>query len=1164
MSPSRIAAHAALCLFCGFSLLAGPAAVAQLSPEEELRTLAAARGMEVSLYASEPLITNPAAIDIDTHGRVWVAEIQWYRAAAKNPPADKIKVLEDTDGDGRADRVTVFADGVFAPMSICVAGEQVYVATSPDLWVYEDRDGDLRADGPPRRLLTGFGGYNHDHGAHSLVLGPDHKWWMAHGDAGFDVTGTDGSRAAYRWGAMLRGELDGTQLETVAVNFRNPYELCVSSFGEAYCSDNDNDGNFSTRVCWILEGGNYGWYGGPPARVPAGTPFGEHWHFRGHIPGHVPATLVTGFGSPCGIAFYEGDAFGPHYKNAPWHADAGPREVRLYRHEPAGAGKRATSEVILTTVGDGYFRPDDVCVHPDGSVYISDWYDGGVGGHAYNNPDQGRIFVLRPAGKRLQPVAPPGPYHTIDEALAGLKSPNLATQYLARERLLAEGQDSVPALVRLLDDTEPNYRARALWVLDRIGGAAREHVVRQLQNEDAAFRALAVRILRRHGGEFARQILAMARDPAPEVLREVLLALPHIEGEQPLAILTELATSFDGGDRYLLETINIAAAGRKPMLVAALLQRGLTSLGAIQLLQALDPQAAAELLTRSLTAASVDDAVRASLLALLGGTPSPEAGETVLRLAADAKAPAELRRLALHLLAVNLGGPWQELRNSSQLAAMLPPLLADAELRQPALALIRQQGLDALGGSVLALVRNPEIPDAERIEAVETLAALRGQPADGAEEALLDLVRTGGSAVRTASLAALVDLQLWRAVQPLLAGGLAEAERTTLLERMMAASGGALVVLRWLDRGELPADLREPAIALAETHPDANVRVLFERFIPPQRRPRRLGEAVKPEELLAMPADPRRGEQIFFHSSAAQCKNCHAVHGMGGSVGPDLSQIGRKYERAALLETILDPSRAMAPEYIPYLLQTTDGRVYAGFIVENTDDHVLLKDVQGNLVRVRTDEIDALEKQQKSLMPELVLRDVTAQDAADLLAYLESLNQAVQPVSRLRVLGPFASPDGQGIERDFGPESQAAAPDLQREYPGAPDRTCRWELWETRPGASGAVFDQVQRCQARGLPAEGVTHYCLLYLDSVAEQPATLLVGTDDSGKIWLNGEVVYTYVGNRAVTPAEDRVEVRLRQGRNVLLIKVENHQGPGGLSLSIGSGGAVRLATE
>ena len=277
---------------------------------------------------------------------------------------------------------------------------------APTCGSIEDKDGDLKADGPPKKLLTGFGGHNHDHGAHSLVLGPDHKWWMSHGDAGFDVTRHRRlADRVSRWGAMLRGELDGSKLETVAVNFRNPYEVCVSSFGEPFCSDNDNDGNES--VAHLLDHGR-----GqlrlvrrpavtqPSASVPA-TPFGEHWHFRGHIPGYVPATLVTGFGSPCGICFYEGDAFGPNYKNAPLHTDAGPREVRrLSRIEPAGFGMKATSEVFLSSEGDNYFRPDDICAAPDGSLYVSDWYDGGVGGHAYNNPDQGRIFLLRPKGKQ--------------------------------------------------------------------------------------------------------------------------------------------------------------------------------------------------------------------------------------------------------------------------------------------------------------------------------------------------------------------------------------------------------------------------------------------------------------------------------------------------------------------------------------------------------------------------------------------------------------------------------------------------------------------------------------------------------------------------------------------------------------------------------------------
>jgi putative heme-binding domain-containing protein len=115
------------------------------------------------------------------------------------------------------------------------------------------------------------------------------------------------------------------------------------------------------------------------------------------------------------------------------------------------------------------------------------------------------------------------------------------------------------------------------------------------------------------------------------------------------------------------------------------------------------------------------------------------------------------------------------------------------------------------------------------------------------------------------------------------------------------------------------------------------------------------------------------------------------VHGFGGQLGPELTNIGKKYERSTLLETIIEPSKAIAPEYVPYVLETSDGQVHAGFLVERTDKQVILKDVKGRLVRVATGDIEVLLAQPKSLMPELVLSEITAQDAADLLAFLTTL-----------------------------------------------------------------------------------------------------------------------------------------------------------------------------
>jgi putative heme-binding domain-containing protein len=202
--------------------------------------------------------------------------------------------------------------------------------------------------------------------------------------------------------------------------------------------------------------------------------------------------------------------------------------------------------------------------------------------------------------------------------------------------------------------------------------------------------------------------------------------------------------------------------------------------------------------------------------------------------------------------------------------------------------------------------------------------------------------------------------------------------------------------LKLIEDKKLPPDLQARAVSRAVNHPDSNVRMLFEKFVPPQERTKKLGDVFRPEEILRLTGRPRRGDRIFHTSTAAQCKNCHTTDGKGGLLGPDLAAIGKKYERSALLETILQPSKAIAPEFVPYLVETNDGRVFIGLLQSRNDKEVVLKDAQSKLTRIGQDNVTSITEQRISLMPELVLKDVSAQDAADLLAYLETL-QAGQP-----------------------------------------------------------------------------------------------------------------------------------------------------------------------
>ncbi|HEV3005779.1 MAG TPA: HEAT repeat domain-containing protein, partial [Pirellulales bacterium] len=756
----------------------------------------------------------------------------------------------------------------------------------------------------------------------------------------------------------------------------------------------------------------------------------------------------------------------------------------------------------------------------------------------------------------------PGPYANVADAIEGLKNPNLATQYLARQRLLADGPQSVNSLVALLHGDDLNHRARALWLLDRIGGEARKAVVDALADINDAVRALAVRILARHGSEFGEAILAVASDPSPQVRREVLLALPKIGGERAERTLIELASQYDGTDRYQLEAIHIAAGERKAMLYEALDKAGKLSVDKIQLLQALDPKAAFDFLVHRLTASGLDDATRAVLVQQLGGTASPEAGQAVVRLATDDSTTTELRRLSLNLLAANLTESWKDLKGKPEFAAAVKKLLTRPEWQLATLGLIGDNALATLGDDVLALADNDNTPVENRRKAVEVAAQLRLPHAPSVLEGLL---AAGDLGLRQAALAALVDLQNWpRVKKVLLADGSSPEVQSQAVERLMSTSAGALVLLRLIDEKAVAEVVRRSAIERATVHPDSNVRVLFEKFIPEDQRPKRLGQAIKAAEILALEADAGRGERIFFQSTAAQCKNCHRVRNAGGGVGPDLSLIGKKYERATLLETILEPSKAIAPEYIPYLVETESGQVYAGFLIEKSNERLVLKDANGKLVTVAAGEVAAVEPQSKSLMPELVLRDVTAQDAADLLAFLTSLTSGIQPVTRFRVLGPFASPDKRGVERDFGPETSLARPDLAAAYEASDGKPRRWETVEVDGSYGFPAVNQVRYAQNRGEPAEGVTNYYLVFADSAADQEATLLLGSDDSCNLWVDGRKVHEYRGDRALGAQDDRVKVRLKSGRNAIVLKVENHQGPGGVALAISAAADVQLRTE
>ncbi len=1154
---------------CAALLLVGQPAYAQLPPQQALQALESRPDLKVTLFASEPLITNPTCIDVDAYGRVWVCEGQWYRKAAKDPPADRIKVLEDTDGDGRADRVTVFAEGLLVPIGICVAGEKVYVAEAPNVWVFEDKDGDLKADGPPKALLTGFNGRNHDHGVHGLVLGPDHKLYMTVGDKGFDVTGPDGRRVRYQWGAMLRCELDGSQLEAFAVNFRNPYELAVDSFGNVWCSDNDRDGLRSVRVCWILEGGNYGWYGQPVLiRNPDGS-YDPRYHWRVFRFGIVPYVLITGFGSPCGMTFYEGTLLPADLRGQLLHADAGPRLLRCYHVARYGAGYRATAETLLSGEKDAYFRPVDVCVAPDGAVYVADWYDQVVGGHAYNNPNQGRIYRIEPAGTRRRDRWRKPPFHSVDHALEALGSANLATQYLARQTLIEAGLAALEPLTVLARTAPAHVAARALWVLDRLGAPGQARVLQYLKHPDPRFRALAVRILRRHGTRYAAELFRLVDDPAPEVRRELLLAAARLDGPAVDNHVLKLAQSWDGADRFYLEAIGIAARQsdrRRELLVRELVSdRPRWGEREVILLRLLRGE---ERAGRELLAALGDGRIAAeaepTVVDAFGHTPDPRAGRVLVRIAADRRRSPESRARALAALRIGLGQHWQALRGDRSLVDALTAALADDNLLQLACTIIAEQQLTELAEPLGTLATDSDRRTEFRLLAVQTLVRLGQQEAG---ERLARLLYEKAAAdddadrLRHEAARALVRLGRYQLLAKFFNDeSVPVTVRSSIVKTVAAEREGALWLLPLVQGRKLGEPLRKAAILAAIEHADVNVRALYGPLAEGIERPRSLGEVVRPEQILTLPGDPQRGKKLFESGGNAPCIRCHMVRGRGGDIGPDLSQIGRKYDKAAILDAILFPSKAIAPEFRTYLVLTRRGRIYAGFIRQRSKQRVVLHTADGEIVALRASEIEAMRPQDASIMPEATIGSMTAQDAADLVAYLASLKEETVVVTGWWALGPFGFRDDEGFDRVYAPERRPGAVDLDRTYRGLGKRPIRWQPIGTMLFKGYRGIDLVRLCRTQGVRTNRIVYYLAVGIHSERDQEATLLLGSDDGVKVWLNGTLVHAKHAHRDAVYGEDEVPIRLRRGMNLLFIKLEQQQAGAGLIAAL----AVRAGVQ
>lgn len=569
---------------------------------------AAPEGLEVTLWATSPMLYNPTNIDFDAQGRLYVAEGINYRGkGGRKPEGDRIVILEDTTGAGVADKSTVFVQEPFlaSPLGVAVLDDKIVVSQPPDMLVYTDTNRDGKFDPAVDKreaLLTGFGGRQHDHSLHSVTAGPDGQWYWNQGNTGAKFTDKSGKNffmgSPYMmaeiagqtsddgnvWigGFTARMNPDGTNVTVIGHNYRNSYEQTVNSLGDLYQSDNDDPP--ACRVTPIMEGGNAGFASadgqrawGADKRPGQDTPTAE---WRQEDPGTMPSGDVYGGGSPTGVAFYENGALGDKWRGLLLACEAGKNVVFGYLPQPDGAGFKLERIDFLTSnkekefAGSDFlggrangelktkFRPSDVCVGPDGALYVADWFDARVGGHGTMDDGlSGSIYRIAPKG--FKSVVPKFDLNTTEGQITALKSPAVNVRNSGFTRLKAQGAKAVPAVAALLTDGNPYIAARAAWLLAQMGPEGVTKVTALLDSKDATQRLVAYRALRRASQNVLAMATKMAGDESAAVRREVALTMRDVPAAQSVPVLVKIAQKYDGKDRAYLEAFGLGSTRKE-------------------------------------------------------------------------------------------------------------------------------------------------------------------------------------------------------------------------------------------------------------------------------------------------------------------------------------------------------------------------------------------------------------------------------------------------------------------------------------------------------------------------------------------------------------------------------------------------------------------------
>lgn len=988
-----------------------PTSVADLpdpKPEVQQAGFVVPEGLEVSLWAADPMIQKPVQMNWDAQGRLWVVSSTTYpQIKPGDGTKDQVVVLEDTDRDGKADKSTVFAEGLHIPTAVIPGDGGVYVANSTEVLFLKDTNGDLKAD-ERTVILSGFGTEDTHHLLHTMRHGPEGLLYFLQSIYIHSHVETPHGVRRLMGGGVWEFRPESRRLEVLSKGLINPWGFEFDQWGQSFATDGAGG-----------EGLNYIF----PGSVFKTSP-GAKRTLNGLSPGQP---------KQCGLAFIDD----PHWPEA-WQGtwvtnDFRGNRVNRFSVNLAGSGYVAKQEADPLASNHRAFRPIDIRLGPDGALYIADWYNPIIqhGEVDFRDPRRdlvhGRIWRLTAKGRPLSEM-PKIAGAPVPELLNLLKTDRSWNRHFAkrelRERGPAEVMPALKAWLEGLDKNDPNYwhhLLEAAWTREGLNRFSPGLWRLLYSSPDARVRAAALRILSHRWRELPDAMDALKKGVQDENAQVRLWAVAVLaDMRQPQAFelaLKALDSNLDENLDFLLEL----TAREQASIWMTVYQKGTLKLND-------NPRH----LVYAMKATGRSDALPPLFAALKAGKLSPEDSAAVLVMTGDAADAAQAAEVGAMIqdpaLAAHVPGLLDALvkaatrgvkpANAEELAKSWLTA-AKPEILQRAAILAGAWKVEKTRDTLVALVLAAETAPGVREGAVQGLTKLGGPKSRD----LFDKLSQENAALRSLAVQGLTDvapqLAAKRAVE-LLAGAKTADEATPILGAFLKNKQLPNVLAKELAGKTIPEVVAVEGIRMVSSR---GVQGPLQENLRVAGGVKQMNQALTPDQMAAMVekvktlGNAARGEAVYRRTQLL-CQTCHAIGEAGGLIGPNLVSIGGSAPVDYLIESLLEPSKKIKEGYHMVVVTTTDGQVVSGGLVQDGGDEIVIRDPLNKMQRVPKSKVASRQISPASMMPPGLTASLREDEFVDLVRFLSELGREgdykIKPnryVRTWKVMGAMAQAD---------------------------------------------------------------------------------------------------------------------------------------------------------